>query len=81
MTLRSIGTALLAAGLVLAAAAAGADRVTPSERVKSRLNVRAEPKAGSRVVGRLLLGEQLELPMRTGFHRAKPALHEAHHLE
>jgi len=49
-----VAVALMLAGL---SAPSAADQVTPAERVKSRLNVRAKAVAGSRVVGKLSRGE------------------------
>lgn len=72
MSARTRSIALLIACLALAPLTAAADRVTPAERVKSRLNVRAEPVAGSRVLLALLPGEQLELiDTLDGWHRVK----------
>lgn len=57
-------------GLLTLAPAATADRVTPSERVRSRLMVRAEARPGSRIVARLAKGEEVELlGSEGGWHR------------
>ena len=74
--LRLRAVALRAAPLVpllcVLAASAPADRVTPSERVKSRLNVRDAAAAGSRVVGAMRPGDEGELIVtETGWHRVR----------
>ncbi|MBW2288801.1 MAG: SH3 domain-containing protein [Deltaproteobacteria bacterium] len=72
MSARTRRMGLLAACLALVPLSAVADRITPAERVKSRLNVRAEPAAGSRVLGAMRPGEQLELvDTLDGWHRVK----------
>ena len=72
MSARTRGMGLLAACLALVPLTAAADLVTPAERVKSRLNVRAEPAAGSRVLTALRPGERLELvDTLDGWHRVK----------
>ncbi len=49
-----------------------ADRVTPSERVKSRLNVRQAAVSGSRVVGSMRPGDEAELIVsQSGWHRVR----------
>jgi len=72
MTLRALLPWLFAAGLALVPLSAAADRVTPAERVKSRLNVRAEPAPGSRVLAAMRPGEQLDLVATVdGWHRVR----------
>jgi hypothetical protein len=74
MLVRTCWLGLLVACLALVPFAAAADRVTPAERVKSRLNVRAEPVASSRVLAALKPGEQLALVATVdGWHRVKLA--------
>jgi hypothetical protein len=54
------------------AAPAVAERVTPSERVKSRLNVREQGSGGSRVVGALRPGDEVALlGTEQGWHRVR----------
>jgi hypothetical protein len=72
MSTRSFRLGLLLACLALAPLSAAADRITPAERVKSRLNVRAEPAAGSRVLAVLRPGDELDLVASVdGWHRVK----------
>lgn len=72
MTARTLGIGLLAVCLACAPLAATADEVTPAARVKSRLNIRAAPKAGSRVVAGLRPGDRaLLLASKDGWHRVK----------
>ena len=60
-TMRLALISLVLSSLWLAAAAARADRVTPSERVETRLRVREEPHGQSTIVGHLAPGESLPL--------------------
>jgi len=74
MLVRTRWLGMLVVCQALAPLAATADRVTPAERVKSRLNVRAEPVAGSRVLASSRPGEQLALiATADGWHQVKLA--------
>ena len=58
----------------LLASPAFAELVTPSERVRSRLNVRQVAVAGSRVVGAMRPGDEAELlATATGWHQVRLA--------
>jgi competence protein ComEC len=50
-----------AAGLIVLASAAYAEQVTPDERVQTRVIIRHDPSTESSIVGRLLVGQSLEL--------------------
>ncbi len=68
--IRALIPAILAATLLGAPAAA--DLVAPSERVRTRVMVRAEPVAGSRRVGALAKEETAEhLGTESGWHRVR----------
>jgi competence protein ComEC len=51
----------LAAGLLAVSSAAYADQITPDTRVKTRVVIRDDPSSSSPAIGRLLVGESLEL--------------------
>jgi hypothetical protein len=64
------GRLVLGLLLLLAGTPTAADRVVPSERVRSRVNVRELPERGSRVLGRLAVGEEAKLlESLPGWHR------------
>ena len=53
--------ALLSCLLLCLPALAGAERVAPSERVRSNVVIRSQPRAGSPRLGRLEKGQALRL--------------------
>lgn len=57
----SIARLFVAAGLLALSGTAFAGQVTPDDRVKTRVIIRHDPSADSAPIGRLLVGESLEL--------------------